>query len=418
MRLRVWFAFAALTTGAASPQSPADTSSEGPWVGTITTEGNVTTVVNESGSVWGGTATLVEERSIGVESGEDAYVFGRVRDVYATEDEIFVIDGEIPMVRVYDMQGQHLRDLGRQGQGPGEFERPLSITATTNGRILVLDAGTLLQPKPRISVFGPGPNEVESWPLRKRQMRGHPIMVDQEGTLWVEGLIRNEHSRRLEDAVQAYGPDGPIGEPFAVPAFEYENWIYTYNGREIESMAHNPSITWTIHPHGPLVAGANDRYRFEILSPSGRRTIVERFWDPVLVTAAEEAWWSRAASRSPARRLVRRIKPAYSFLLASESGEIWVLREGPAEMIPDCDPERRDLMWTWASPGLKCMTHGYFIDVFGADGRYLGPVEYEAAIPRHTYFDFIRDDMVITAVRDEAGTIRVKRYRLVLPTGR
>ena len=41
----------------------------GAWVGTTTTEGNVTTVVNESGSVWGGTATLVEEASIGVESG-------------------------------------------------------------------------------------------------------------------------------------------------------------------------------------------------------------------------------------------------------------------------------------------------------------------------------------------------------------
>ena len=31
------------------------TEADGAWVGTITTEGNVTTVVNESGSVWGGT---------------------------------------------------------------------------------------------------------------------------------------------------------------------------------------------------------------------------------------------------------------------------------------------------------------------------------------------------------------------------
>ena len=50
---------------AEAPQS----SSDGTWVGTITAEGNVTTVINESGSVWGGTATLVEEASIGVESG-------------------------------------------------------------------------------------------------------------------------------------------------------------------------------------------------------------------------------------------------------------------------------------------------------------------------------------------------------------
>jgi hypothetical protein len=36
-----------------------DTVSEGTWVGGVTTEGNVTTVVNESGSIWGGMATLV-----------------------------------------------------------------------------------------------------------------------------------------------------------------------------------------------------------------------------------------------------------------------------------------------------------------------------------------------------------------------
>ena len=38
---------------ACSPETP-ELDADGTWVGTITTEGNVTTVVNESGSVWGG----------------------------------------------------------------------------------------------------------------------------------------------------------------------------------------------------------------------------------------------------------------------------------------------------------------------------------------------------------------------------
>ncbi|MCH7824022.1 MAG: hypothetical protein IH849_04410 [Acidobacteria bacterium] len=57
---------------------------EGTWVGTITTEGDVTTVVTESGSVWGGTATLVEEASIGVEAGADEYMFGSVAGIWIT----------------------------------------------------------------------------------------------------------------------------------------------------------------------------------------------------------------------------------------------------------------------------------------------------------------------------------------------
>jgi hypothetical protein len=74
--------FVLLLCCACAPGSsePAD----GPWHGTITSEGNVTTVVNESGSVWGGAERLVEEASIGVEVGADEYMFGRVAGVWVT----------------------------------------------------------------------------------------------------------------------------------------------------------------------------------------------------------------------------------------------------------------------------------------------------------------------------------------------
>ena len=60
----------ALVVAACVPQESSP-GADGTWVGTITTEGNVTTVINESGSVWGGTARLVEEMSIGVDIGDD-----------------------------------------------------------------------------------------------------------------------------------------------------------------------------------------------------------------------------------------------------------------------------------------------------------------------------------------------------------
>ena len=53
----------------------------------------MTTVVNESGSVWGGTARLVEEMSIGVDIGADEYMFGHVYSVAAHDDRIYVLDG-------------------------------------------------------------------------------------------------------------------------------------------------------------------------------------------------------------------------------------------------------------------------------------------------------------------------------------
>ncbi len=127
MRVHVVPAIVLLAASVAcSPGSPA-ADSDGTWVGTITTEGNVTTVVNESGSVWGGTASLVEEASIGVESGPDEYLFGQIGGVWADEDRIYVADYQVPAVRVYDTSGQYLFDIGRRGQGPGEYEEPWSV---------------------------------------------------------------------------------------------------------------------------------------------------------------------------------------------------------------------------------------------------------------------------------------------------
>ncbi len=128
----------ALATFACGPQQAA-TATDGTWVGTITTEGNVTTVVNESGSVWGGTATLVEEASIGVEVGEDPYMFGGISGIWATDERIYVVDSGIPAVRVYDHDGTFVRTLGGEGQGPDEYVAPEVLAADQAGRVLVLD---------------------------------------------------------------------------------------------------------------------------------------------------------------------------------------------------------------------------------------------------------------------------------------
>lgn len=51
--------------------------------------------------------------------------------------------------------------------------------------------------------------------------------------------------------------------------------------------------------------------------------------------------------------------------------------------------------------------------MFDADGRYLG----EIASPGYCMspFPFLDDRRLTMAVTDDAGTIMVKRYRLVLP---
>ncbi len=100
-------------------------------------------------------------------------------------------------------------------------------------------------------------------------------------------------------------------------------------------------------------------------------------------------------------------KPAYSNLLPDQSGRVWVIRSGRGSYNPLCDdPE--------PPRGTECWIEEAIIDVFGSDGRYLGSVELPENLDLRPV-PFIRDDLVIGVVEDEAGTIMVKRYRLVLP---
>jgi len=178
-RILVVLVFAASACG---PENAAESPAQ--WVGTINTEGDVTAVMNESGSVWGGTATLLEEASIGVDTGDDPYMLGRVRSVAASSDRIYVVDGQVPALRVYDWSGRYLRDLGREGEGPGEFRYPTGVGVDGAGRVWLHD-----QISTRIVVFAPSGEVVATLNLGGMHIRGNDVIArveDEAGTIMVK----------------------------------------------------------------------------------------------------------------------------------------------------------------------------------------------------------------------------------------
>ncbi|HEX9699078.1 MAG TPA: hypothetical protein VGD06_06415 [Acidobacteriota bacterium] len=92
---------------------------------------------------------------------------------------------------------------------------------------------------------------------------------------------------------------------------------------------------------------------------------------------------------------------------AAVGGGVWVVRPGPATQDPDCDEADFEI-----DGEAHCWPQERIIDAFDADGRYLGEVNVPAEL-RFEPLPFIRGNDVIVLTEDEAGTIRVKRYRLV-----
>ena len=56
---------------------------------------------------------------------EVARLGGDISGLAANDDYIYVGDGSVPVIRVYDYAGQHVFDIGREGQGPQDRRDPL-----------------------------------------------------------------------------------------------------------------------------------------------------------------------------------------------------------------------------------------------------------------------------------------------------
>ena len=82
----------------------------------------------------------VEELVIGDRGDTDVrYAFTRPDSVAVdSRGQIYVVDAQAVSVKVFDANGEYLRELGGEGQGPGEFQRPRSVV--TVGDVVIVGA--------------------------------------------------------------------------------------------------------------------------------------------------------------------------------------------------------------------------------------------------------------------------------------
>jgi len=55
------------------------------------------------------------------------------------QNQVFLLDNKLTIIRVFDAEGNYLRTMGRKGQGPGEFNYPTAMVLDRENNILVND---------------------------------------------------------------------------------------------------------------------------------------------------------------------------------------------------------------------------------------------------------------------------------------
>lgn len=147
--------------------------------------------------------SIYDELSIGVEEGNDDYMFGLIQDV-CTDDQlnIYVVDGLRKRVAKYNKDGNFKLSFGEEGQGPGQFDAPVAMAFYEN-KIYVLDFF-------RIHIFSHDGKYLSSFPV---DFRGIDVEFNARGQLLVLGHRKQHIIHVFENGELKYS----YGELFDLP---------------------------------------------------------------------------------------------------------------------------------------------------------------------------------------------------------
>lgn len=330
---------------------------------------------------------LVEDLRIGRVDGAGPEVFGQVAAVEIDPDgRIYVAEGRPHQIRVFDADGRHLRTIGSEGRGPGQFSL-ISGLAWHSGFLWVMDPLNR-----RLTVFGEG---VDPRATHPRDM-GLNVTIPWAG--------RVDSLGRLHDVETEAGPRGTarkfrvryrmdpdeglrVLDSLRIPDIEVPTHVFRREGvTEVSAYPFSPRVQTAVAPDGGIWLANTAEYRLHKLDYRGdtMRTVGLRQPSPP-VTAEERDSAAAATGLEPDR--IPDVKPAIRYFDVGDDGRLWVqpVRERGAPAV-------------W--------------DVFEDDGAYVGRVRNAPSFEIGPARPAVGDGVVVGVVRGALGVPYVVRARL------
>jgi hypothetical protein len=394
------------------------------WEAVYDTLGDTIVVRTVSGSVWRDTAQLVPEVSIGMFDGPEEYIFGQIVSLATAADgTIYLMDGQVPALRVYNPDGTYRTTFGRQGGGPGEYERPDGgLNVLSDGRVVLRDPANA-----RIQVYSPGGESLDTWRIRGGFNTSRRMVVDTGDRSHALILLDTEASvRDWQTGLVQIFPDGTPGDTLEIPDTEWEEpTIEAVHESEeggtsmsVNTIPFSPSENAVLSREGYFIHAISTDYALTLLKRDAPSLRIEKVYDPVPVASGERAEEEASATRNmrytePNWRWdgapIPDVKPPFRRFFAGEDGSIWVQVHQPGEKgeDPSYDPTDPDALPNeWTEPIL--------FDVFDKEGRYLGAVRTPEGFSSYPEPLFTQE-WVLATMRDQFEVQTVVRFRVELP---
>jgi len=344
------------------------------WKGTIEEVNGVTVITNPDEPLYGELVfDLEEDLSIGRED-DDNYMFFQIIDIKVDGDgNIYVFERGNMRVQKFDRDGNFLCTIGRQGEGPGEYQRPIELLLADQRAIIgVKDMMKLI-------LFDKDGNYLDKdIPFEKYF---HDLVIDSSGTLWGYCYDRegdDEVTADLFKALIKISNEGQIAETF--DRFHFDLYQERLEGGAVLSIGTGEEYDLHLSLLGEqnIVYGYSKEYELNVMDLEGNLlTKIKKDEQFKNFTAEERGKQKRAK--------LPEYKPFFYSIFTDSEDRIYVRK----------------------SSGHRLENIERTFDIFSKDGYYL----YRTVCPLAPFA--IKDGFFYTRVQNEdTGEVFVKRFRI------
>lgn len=339
------------------------------WKGTIEEKDGVVIVKNPKESmIQGDIFSIEEDLSIGQIEGTKEYMFGYLGGIVVDEKENIYVDdrdGSEIIIKVFDKSGKYIRNIGRMGQGPGEFTSVNHLQITPNNELMVIDTNSS-----KLIFFSLDGDYLRRAPYLG--VRALKIQVNSDGNYFFYSM--EYQGQRVSEAIYAANKLELFG-----PDLNFIKLVAKDEYRDIHGSIAPPWMIVRFPSTDLAICGFSETYELQIYDLNGH--LVQKIFkdfDPVEINEYEKEKrdWTR-------RKGLPRYFPAFEDLSVDEEGRIYVQT---FERQMDKDE--------------------FYFDVFEPDGKYI------AKIPLKTFPEYWKNGKMYTFEEDENGFLYIKRYKV------
>jgi len=285
-----------------------------------------------------------EELTIGLEEGDENFMFGGSVEVTADEKgNIFVLDWDQKRIQKFDPSGKYLLTIGRKGQGPGEFGNIWTMRFDDKGRIYATDIVNR-----RVSFFDKETGQYRD--AVKTETGTGGVIFFSNGTCFTSRDSREETPTGIVFTLIWGIHDGnfKLLTEFRRDQLDFQSLPNPGDRARfiagiLSRSAFKPATVTSVTRDERIIVGSPDQYAFDVYDRSGKpRLRVQRAWEPLPVTDRHKEYYfetvvknflTNSGGMRPKDEDVRKAMvypkylPAYQTIIPMENGFFFVVTD-------------------------------------------------------------------------------------------